>query len=127
MGHRSYIGARGIVGGPLVVHRNGGQWIRLVNRGTHISVERRVFCSTALMCSRCDNWSGGRIGSRIGGRISSTRAVGPSSFNQGLARNTTIFYMDNIILLSKPQDQAQIIQFKEALMQTYTIREIRDI
>ena len=43
MGHRSYIGARGIVGGPLVVHRNGGQWIRLVNRGTHISVERRVF------------------------------------------------------------------------------------
>ena len=35
--------------------------------------------------------------------------------------------MDNIILLSKPQDQTQMIQFKEALMQTYAMREIGDV
>ena len=40
---------------------------------------------------------------------------------------TAIFYVDNIILLSKPQDRAQLIQFKEALMKTYAMREIGDV
>jgi hypothetical protein len=35
--------------------------------------------------------------------------------------------VDDIILLSKPQDRAQMIQFKEALMQTYAMREIGDV
>ena len=40
---------------------------------------------------------------------------------------TVIFYVDDIILLSKPQDRAQMIQFKEALMQMYAMREIGDV
>jgi hypothetical protein len=40
---------------------------------------------------------------------------------------TVIFYVDDIILLSKTQDRAQMMQFKEALMQTYAMREIGDV
>jgi hypothetical protein len=38
-----------------------------------------------------------------------------------------IFYVDNIIILLKPQDKAHILLFKDALIRKYTIREIGDI
>ena len=40
---------------------------------------------------------------------------------------TVIFYVDDIIILSKPQDKAHMLSFKDALMRKYAMREIGDM
>jgi hypothetical protein len=40
---------------------------------------------------------------------------------------TVIFYVDDIIILLKPQDKAHMLSFKDALMRKYAMREIGDI
>jgi hypothetical protein len=40
---------------------------------------------------------------------------------------TVIFYVDNIIILLKPQDKAYMLLFKDALIRKYAMREIGDM